>query len=208
MNFTRLNYDTCTYKTNLRSSVGPGDYMLATPTIECQACFVADPLLAPKGKGVAACTNKPLVDVDSELIGISRKASRCPSDKYIPTAEQFCTTNKLADCRAIPLEDTRVSNPPCTLRSTGWNRWEWLCQNPQDKALIPFDFNISNRIVVKDNHRPCVQKPVSQTPILPPGNSDDGVYVPKSYCGNVSNDIPGVHWRKSCEYGPYNVRLS
>ena len=23
-------------------------------------------------------------------------------------------------------EDTRLSNPPCNLRGTGWNRWEWL----------------------------------------------------------------------------------
>ena len=46
------------------------------------------------------------------------------------------------DCY-IPAEDTRLSNPSCNLRGTGWNRWEWLCLNPQDRVEIPFDFNDS-----------------------------------------------------------------
>lgn len=205
MNFTRLNYDTCTYKTNLRSSVGPGDYMLATPTIECQNCFTFDPRQTTKGSSVSVCVNRPMVDVDSELMGINRKASNCPSDQYTPSSEPFCNLSKLPDCRSIPLEDTRISNPPCTLRSTGWNRWEWLCQNPQDKALVPFDFNVSNRIVVKDNHRPCLPSLVSQAPILPPANADDRVYQPASYCGHPVDDPVGVNWRKQCEYASYKL---
>lgn len=205
MNSTRLNYDTCTYKTNLRSSVGPGDYMLATPTIECQSCFPADPRYTPKGTGGAICQNRPLVDVDSELMGITRKASNCPTDKFVPSAEPFCQMNKLVDCRSIPLEDTRLSNPPCTLRSTGWNRWEWLCQDPQAKALIPFDYNINYRLVVKDNHRPCIPAPVSQAPTLPAMNQDDRMVSEALGCGKASTDIPSIHWRKACEYAAYGV---
>ena len=205
MNFTRLNYDDCTYKTNLKSSVGPGDYMLSTPTIECMPCFSFDPRLVNKGSGVSTCTNKAMVDVDSELMGLTRKASNCPTSKYLPTGEPFCQLSKLADCRALPLEDTRLSNPPCTLRSTGWNRWEWLCQDPQNKALIPFDYNINYRLVVKDNHRPCVAKPVSQAQVLPPHNMDNSVYQEAASCAAASGDIPSVHWRKACEYAAYNV---
>ena len=62
---------------------------------------------------------------------------------------------------------TRLSNPSCNLRGTGWNRWEWLCDNPQERVLMPFDTNISNRLVVKDNHRPVIPKLIDQTPILP-----------------------------------------
>ena len=40
------------------------------------------------------------------------------------------------DCH-LNSEPTKLSNPPCNLRGTGWNRWEWLCQNPQDKVEIP-----------------------------------------------------------------------
>ena len=57
-------------------------------------------------------------------------------------------------------EEIRTSNPPCNLRGTGWNRWEWLCMDPQERVLMPFDNMVSNRIIVKDNHRPCVPNPI------------------------------------------------
>lgn len=202
---TSLKYDTCAYKTDLRSSVGPGDYMLATPTIECQNCFPFDPRFTPKGTGVALCSNRALVDVDSELMGLTRKASTCPSQKYVPNGD-YCQVAPLPDCRSIPLEDTRVSNPPCTMRGgVGWNRWEWLCQNPQDKALVPFDTNINYRLVVKDNHRPCLPTPVSQVPALPALNGDDRVHSMGQPCSAQSAEIPSIHWRKACEYAAYRV---
>jgi hypothetical protein len=46
-------------------------------------------------------------------------------------------------------DDSRLSNPPCNLRGTGWNRWEWLCLNPQERVEIPFDWNITYNGVSK-----------------------------------------------------------
>ena len=40
-------------------------------------------------------------------------------------------------------------------------------QNPQDHVLMPFDNNVANRIVVKDNHRPLVPTPVDPKLVLP-----------------------------------------
>lgn len=75
----------------------------------------------------------------------------------------------MPDCTTV-VEDTRTTNPPCTLRGTGFNRWEWLCKNPQS-SVVPFSeaarWGVSNRIVVKDNHRPCIPTPVDPTPVLP-----------------------------------------
>lgn len=214
MSFTRLDYDACTYEHNLRQSSGTGDYWLQTPSIECMKCFPGDPSINAQQSGVAKCANRPLVDLDSELMGLTRKASNCPKDKYVPSAQPFCQTDKLRDCRAIPREETRLSNPPCTLRCTGWNRWEWLCQNPQANVLAPFDFNISNRIVVKDNHRPCVPTPLSPIPILPPSHFD-GDNIIQSFqsgqsaqsfttsCGYVNSDPPSTAWRQRCDYAAY-----
>jgi hypothetical protein len=125
------------------------------------------------GAGVCA---KEAIDVDSELMGITRKSTNCPSGKFIPKGEDYCKTKMPKDCYGLSREDTKLSNPPCTLRGTGWNRWEWLCMNPQDKALIPFDFNINNRLVVKDNHRPCVPSPLDQFEALPPAENNRVVY--------------------------------
>ena len=71
------------------------------------------------------------------------------------------------DC-FVAAEDTRLTNPSCNLRGTGWNRWEHLlCGNPQERVEIPFNWNISNRIQAKDNHRPCIPSPLDPTPALP-----------------------------------------
>ena len=70
------------------------------------------------------------------------------------------------------VENTRLSNPSCNLRGTGFNRWEWLCNNPQERVLIPFDVNVSNRLVVKDNHRPVIPTLIDQTSILPTPNNE------------------------------------
>ena len=61
--------------------------------------------------------------------------------------------------RCMPTEeDTRLSNPPCTLRGTGVNRFDPLCWNPQDRAVEPWRYRdgTAYRLVVKDNHRPCL----------------------------------------------------
>jgi hypothetical protein len=44
----------------------------------------------------------------------------------------------------------KYSNPPCTLRASGWNRWEYLPHNPQDNFETPFDFFIPSRTQSKD----------------------------------------------------------
>lgn len=202
MSFNRLNYDQCTYKHNLRQSVGTGDYILNTPKIDCLGCFPKDPKLPVDKYGASLCGDKPLVDVDSELKILTRKASNCPTQKYLPQAKPFCQTVNLADCRSVPQEDTRLSNPPCTMRCSGWNRWEWLCQNPQDKAFVPFDFNVSNRLIVKDNHRPCIPKPVDQSMVLPPLNQSDEMHeYRQKYDENT--DIPSIHWRRCSAYDNY-----
>tara|TARA_Y100000385_G_scaffold290811_1_gene365521 strand:- start:573 stop:1211 length:639 start_codon:yes stop_codon:yes gene_type:complete len=64
--------------------------------------------------------------------------------------------------------ESRYTHPASTLRGTGFDRWEWLCFNPQEKAAIPFDCYIPNRILVKDNHRPCIPRPIDYRPVLPP----------------------------------------
>lgn len=217
MSLTSLNYDSCTYQHNLKQSVGISDYMIGAPRNECNACFPIGPNQMGSGHaggsggqfGGSVCADNSLIDVSSELLNITRKASNCPAEKYIPF-KPVCQTIPLRDCKPIVAEDTRISNPPCTLRSTGWNRWEWLCKNPQDKSLVPFDFNISNRIVVKDNHRPCIPNPISVVPALPPLNGSDTLYSEQdSSCSQSQSQsqqyaqFPSVHWRKQKSYGDY-----
>jgi hypothetical protein len=178
MSFASLQNDSCTYKEKLRASVGPGMYMLSTPPNDCAGgpCardVPADPYMRWQSWGPGMCPPGAAVDDGSELRGLNYKASKCSSDAYLPgkySAKGACqAAGSSATARqcAAPTEATRLSNPPCTLRSTGWNRWEWLCWNPQDRALIPFEWNVNTGIVSKDNHVPCIPSPVDQTNNVP-----------------------------------------
>jgi len=165
MSLKSLKYDDCAYTHSLRESIGPGDYMIGTPR-PCDPCLVVSPGINVDRFGASLC-QKNMVDVSSELLNITRKASDCPSKKYIPKAEPFCNATNFRECTDLVPEETLISNPKCTGKETTVNRWEWLCRNPQDKALMPFDWFIPNRLIVKDSHRPLVEKPVDQGAALP-----------------------------------------
>jgi hypothetical protein len=150
--------------------------MLGTPAndcgVECKRDIPADPFLRFQGWGPNTCAPGAAVDDNSELKGLNYKASKCAADAYAPgkySTKGACAVQGLADPRACtaPTEPTRLSNPPCTLRSTGWNRWEWLCEDPQERAITPFEWNVSYRIVAKDNHVPLLEQPLDQSGFVP-----------------------------------------
>ena len=178
MSFNKLNYDTCSYKQALSESVGPCEYQLGMPFISCEDCFSKDPQLILQRMGASVAKNVPMVDVDSELLNINRKLSNCSSNEFIPKFDKNGEIDNtiesvhFKDCNIPTRENKRLSNPPATLRGTGWNRWEWLCENPQTRSLIPFDYNINNRLVTKDNHRPLIPRPIDQSVFLPPQNNN------------------------------------
>ena len=201
MSFNRLNYDTCAYRQNLYQSVGPGEYRLTEPPNTDEPCFAQSPQIRMQRQGVSIDPNRPLIDVDSELMNLTRDASNCPSKKYIPDGSQCGKVNKEEnlqhgkDC-FFTVEDTRISNPACNLRGTGWNRWEWMCLDPQDRVLIPFDNNINNRLVVKDNHRPCIPTPIDVNLSLPPNTGNISCEKISNVCGAPTGP-PSIHWQSA-----------
>jgi hypothetical protein len=176
MSFNRAVYDNCEYKHKLNETISPMNYMLDRPW-ECDPCIPyqgGGPIINRHGDSIC---DKELIDVDSELIGINRKYSKCPADKYLPNPKPFCKTKKhFKECDFLIPEHTLISNPKCTNKETTINRWEWLCRDPQANVLVPFDFQINNRIVVKDNHRPLLEIPINQENSLPDKCNDDIVY--------------------------------
>jgi hypothetical protein len=168
--------------------------------------------------GASVSQNTAMIDIDSEMIGITRKFSKCPEFKYLPQVNlsgngganpggyanpDFNNSSIKLDYNLMnfsdnncfePVEDTRLSNPPCTLRGTGINRWEWLCRNPQERVFVPFDFNISDKTLAKDNHRPCVPNPLDQTLVLPKATSEPlCTSMITSTCAAPVGP-PTVHW--------------
>jgi hypothetical protein len=198
-----LRNDSCSYEEKLRVTTGPGMYMLGTPSNDCgNDCsrdIPADPYFRYQKFGQNTCPPGSAVDDGSELEGLNYRTTKCSKDQYLPgkySAKGACSvpgTTRVRSCLP-PTEDTRLSNPACTLRSTGWNRWEWLCWNPQDRALVPFEREVSYRIVAKDNHAPCFEMPLDDTPIHPNGTHPDNVvdqepptWTPPADCNTRTN---------------------
>ena len=212
-----LRNDSCSYEEKLRQTTGPGMYMLGTPANDCgNDCtrdVPADPYFRYQKFGPNACPPGKAVDDGSELEGLNYKSTKCSNDQYIPgkySSKGACAaagTSKVRSCLP-PTEDTRLSNPPCNLHSTGWNRWEWLCWNPQDRAIIPFEWNTSYRIVAKDNHVPCFETPLDQLNHLPNGqepsedvHEPEYKWTPPADCGLHTNMDPSPYFTSydTCE---------
>ena len=205
-------------------------------SLSCNYCYPYPPTVRLQKAGNSIDRSVPLVDTSSELLNITRKASKCCKKKWNGTCGKcgWLSETKYQDCPKsnpkrsdnnikenfvsfkkknngvpkglcgknlthwekcfVPAEDSRLSDPACNLRGTGFDRWEWLCLNPQEKALVPFDYNISNRIVVKDNHRPCVPKPIDQRLPLPTKPEPLQCEPIEPVCGNPTKPR-GVTWK-------------
>ena len=193
MSYSRLNFDDDTYVTKLNESVGPGLRQIETPRVACNSdCTYYAPGVNLNRFDDGMC-EKELIDVDSEMMGITRQASRCPARKYLPSEQPFCKAKALTkDCTFLASEPTLISNPKATNKETTVNRWEWMCKNPQQKALIPFDWNVSNRLVVKMMHRPCKPNPIDQSAALPPQCNQYIQYDWSSKYNQPANTLPGA----------------
>ena len=177
MSFSRLNYDDCAYKQALKESVRPGDYRVNVPFNFKQNVYPHPPTVRLQKAGASLHKKSFLIDIDSDLMGITRKNSKCSEDYYIPNPNKLQNTGLYHESSLqhgkdgfMPADDTRLSNPASNLRGTGYDRWEWLCLNPQDKVMIPFDRNVSNRLLSRDNHRPCIPTPLNQKSVWPKSN--------------------------------------
>jgi len=204
--FERQIYDTRAYSTAVAQSTAPLARILDPIAFSrCDPCRVPEPGFIGK-VGVSITHQRPLIDVESDLQNRGRLSSKDPNQAYKPTCPQCgtcmegypCGGGVVASCDKcqenlfhLPKCDlgtdyTRTSNPLCTAREVGVNRFQPLCLNPQDECrwLQPSEIGISYRNVVKDNHVPCVPVLIDQRPALPKGKG--GVPCPKidkSVCG-------------------------
>jgi hypothetical protein len=172
--WNRRLYDGCKTSDDLRVTTGPGRYQLDAPPQYCDACYAPEPTTRMQKWGASLNSAYIKTDVESDLFNINRPTTKTVCNQYDPTTNKVNATApvKTKDCE-FPQTFSRLVDPPCTLRSSGWNRWEWLCQNPQEGVMIPFDNNVTTRLAFKDSYRPCIPKPIKSTPTLPaPGPHD------------------------------------
>jgi len=108
MSFNRLTYDTCNYKQNLNESVSSLTYVLDTARYEHkQKCRHN---LGLVGGSAVSHVSGNLVDLESELRGQTRFASKCPCNQYMPSANGVIKNDKTA-----PINTTMKHLPSCQM---------------------------------------------------------------------------------------------
>lgn len=153
--FTRNRYDDFHQVDDNRISTYASRYVLNPPAMNCPTTFPANATVRIQKSGDSWVRGQWRTDVESDLRGIGRLGTRvrCDEAQYNPTTNtmnQLGTQN--APDQVVPMTFARLVDPPCTLRATGWNRWQPLFHNPQETFETPFDFFIPSRDLDKERY--------------------------------------------------------
>jgi hypothetical protein len=127
-------------------------YYVSPPEANCPSMFPVEPTTRIQSQGDSWPEAQWRTDVETDLKGINRFGNRvrCDEKLYNPDTNTFNNTPLThAQDGSFPLNFNRLHNPPCTLRTTGWNRWQPLFHDPQKTFEQPFDYFIPSRDVDK-----------------------------------------------------------
>jgi hypothetical protein len=93
MSSNRLIYDACSYETKVKVSSGPYQYAIYNGKYENSSKCTLDKNIVG-GNNVSLYSGN-LVDLESDLRGQTRLASKCPSRKYIPKTLDMTSHHQL-----------------------------------------------------------------------------------------------------------------
>jgi hypothetical protein len=156
---TRPKWDDVHQADDQRISTYAGRYAFV-PFRNCPNSFPVNPTMRLQESGEGWVTGKWRTEVESDLKGVGRPPVRWRADNllYDPrTNEMNLAGYTNAPDENQPQNFNRLTNPPCTLRTTGWNRWQPLFHDPQATFETPFDHFIPSRDI--DKYR-CRTHPV------------------------------------------------
>ena len=122
MSFTNLKYDTPAYEQDLRESIGSLKYNINTPQ-QCSECFLDDSNMIIQRAGASVDAKESMIDIDSELLGITRKASRDPSKKYLHLDDILLIVNKELILKSSLKSSSEISSP---------------CSHAESRSIISF----------------------------------------------------------------------
>jgi len=150
---TRPKFDDFHQSDDMRITSYAMRYYLNTPDTNCPTSYPVDATTRIQKSGASWPSGMWKTDVETDLKGINRLGSRVWVDKKLYNPETNLVNN--TPLQAAPDESTpqlfqRLVNPPCTLRATGWNRWQALPHQPQLTFETPFDHFIPSKMLDKE----------------------------------------------------------
>ena len=151
-NLTRSKWDDVHQADDQRISTYAGRYAF-TPYRNCFDSFPVNATTRLQESGNGWVTGMWRTEVESDVKGVGRPPTRWREDKllYNPATNPINNAGYTnGPDENISNNFNRLTNPPCTLRTTGWNRWHPLFHNPQAVFETPFDFFIPSRDLDKE----------------------------------------------------------
>ena len=163
MAFTRFHDDPCRIQKYLEESTNIGNYNMNVPGNGLTPSFFNDPFVKIQKWGANLSQNK--TDLESELFTLHRKLNRdtIKENNYV----DYLNNNNVYQQNSYSTNDneitgqSRSTNPAWIHRETNNfnvennsynvpNNFNYLHMNPQENISIPFQNNISSRILQKD----------------------------------------------------------
>jgi len=156
-------------------------YYITPPEANCPSMFPVEATTRIQSQGDSWPMKQWRTDVETDLKGINRfgNRSRCDEVLYNPDTNKFNNIPlEHAQDGSFPLNFNRLHNPPCTLRGSGWNRWQPLFHDPQETFEQPFDFFVPSRDVDKKLFRNKTYAPTKPRVPAYNGLADQSKFAP------------------------------
>jgi hypothetical protein len=150
---TRFNYDESRTKKKLQQSTDPGRWILNVPGNGDKPCYISDPQIISQKWGANLRTNT--IQLESELFGIG--PNKQYNRDYLANINNPSVTTEPIEyptCDNLYTEQSRAIMPAWTARDLEQSNLYYLPLNPQENVCIPFQNNLSTRILEKDYFTP------------------------------------------------------
>jgi len=149
---TRPKWDDVHQIDDMRITSYASRYFLNPPEMNCQTAFPVNPTIRIQKSGAGWVSGMWKTDVESELRGINRTGTRVRCGNLYNPDNNAVNSRGITNAEEInvPMTFNRLVNPPCTLRATGVNRWDYPLRNPQETFETPFDTLIPSRSLDKE----------------------------------------------------------
>ena len=140
-------------------AMGPGLRVLDPVQVQGQAVYPWAPTTVIQKSGASMVKDEKLIDIDSELMNITRKISNDPNQHYKPDEKKIIEYQHLKE-GFFHREDTRLTNPASTYRGMTNNRWIELYKGAQDNVIEPFEFRegYNTHLMLVDTYEPCIEE--------------------------------------------------
>lgn len=158
MAFTRFHDDPCRIEKQLQEWTDPGRWILNMPGNGPTPSYMEDPYIRMQKWGANLTTNS--INLESDLRGLTRPLTLDCLNKNNYKDHEVNTMRQDYPNQKPFIEQPRAIMPAWTALDLPQNLWQYPFFDPQLNVCIPFQNNLSSRILEKDYYliKECLPK--------------------------------------------------